>query len=449
MRNPKSGFGGCVWARIMFVTLLVVVSFVPDQIWGKKPETVLITSDPPGARVEANGHYLGVTPYEWKVGNWALNPKKSFATSKKLGERVIVTVSADGYVSKTLEFTSQPLQWVSLNGMNRQTYYVITSTSFHFELEKVSAFLGENPYREREGDSPDNGPSTQAGALIRAALPAIVMIKTPEGSGSGFVITESGIVVTNKHVVGSHQSVTVRTGKGEELHSSSIFLDPEKDLALVKLDAPTSEFLRLADPALLEVGEDVIAIGSPGVGLSSLENTVTKGVVSGFRTLNNTVLIQTDAAINPGNSGGPLLDQEGHVVGVNTAKIVGESVSGLNFAISSGEVIEMLRKHFDFVPEYPSGKGPADLERREKVDSVSSVEGSQPTLGAGAGESTGQDVSADPRQTREIAAGMTMEEVEEIFGPPQTKAVLGDKTLYRYPRMVVEFVAGKVTDVRF
>jgi hypothetical protein len=113
-------------------------------------------------------------------------------------------------------------------------------------------------------------------------------------------------------------------------------------------------FLFLADPAKTNVGAEVLAIGSPGTSVSgTLANSVTKGIVSGFRTTDqNGVLIQTDAAINPGNSGGPLVNMQGEVVGVTSLKITGLSITGLNFAISAGELLDTLREHFGYVPNY-------------------------------------------------------------------------------------------------
>ena len=162
------------------------------------------------------------------------------------------------------------------------------------------------------------------------------------------MIANGAIVVTNKHVVGTSSRVTIVTSKGESATSESIFLDPENDLALVKVEGIELPSLDIADPSGPNVGTEVIAIGSP----IGLQNTVTSGVIGGFRRTDAYgVLIQTDAAISPGNSGGPLLDRKGRVVGVNTLKLTGEELSGLNFAISSGELLAMLKKHFGYTPD--------------------------------------------------------------------------------------------------
>ncbi len=165
-----------------------------------------------------------------------------------------------------------------------------------------------------------------------------------EGVGSGFVYDADGHVVTNQHVVDGADRVTVTYADGTERSAEVVGTDPSTDLAVLKVDDPPASArpLQLADPSSIEVGEPVIAIGSP----YGLEGTLTAGIVSALdrditapngRTI--TGVIQTDAAINHGNSGGPLLDAEGRVIGVN-AQIESETGGsvGIGFAIPSGTV---------------------------------------------------------------------------------------------------------------
>jgi putative serine protease PepD len=168
--------------------------------------------------------------------------------------------------------------------------------------------------------------------------------ETQQAQGSGFVYDEQGHIVTNQHVVDGAESISVLFPNGQRYDATLVGSDASTDLAVIKVDAPASalEPLELADSSQLEVGEGVVAIGSP----FGLEDTVTAGIVSaldrqmealnGF-TINNS--IQTDAAINHGNSGGPLLDLDGRVVGVN-AQIRSESggSDGIGFAIPSNTV---------------------------------------------------------------------------------------------------------------
>jgi len=156
-----------------------------------------------------------------------------------------------------------------------------------------------------------------------------------QAAGSGIIITSDGLILTNNHVVGEADNITVLLADKRELKAKVIGTDPQSDVALIKIDATGLPVIPLGDSDKLEVGEWVIAIGSP----FELNQTVTVGVVSakgrsriGINDYEN--FIQTDAAINPGNSGGPLLNIHGEVIGINTA-IFSRSggYMGIGFAI--------------------------------------------------------------------------------------------------------------------
>ncbi|MBI2196928.1 trypsin-like peptidase domain-containing protein [Candidatus Daviesbacteria bacterium] len=164
--------------------------------------------------------------------------------------------------------------------------------------------------------------------------------------GTGFVVSEKGIIVTNKHVVDDPDiKYNVVTKDGQKYEIRKIYRDPVLDLAIVQVDAGDLKALELGDSSKLKVGQTVIAIGNA---LGRLTNTVTTGVVSGVgrrvvtgdpfsgtaESLDD--LIQTDAAINPGNSGGPLLNSAGQVIGVNVA--VTEGAQNIGFAIPINSV---------------------------------------------------------------------------------------------------------------
>jgi S1-C subfamily serine protease len=156
------------------------------------------------------------------------------------------------------------------------------------------------------------------------------------GSGSGFVISTDGYLVTNNHVIENAHSIKAAFTDGMELNAGLIGADASTDIAVLKVYDGDLKPLQFADSDLLEPGQIAIAIGNP----MGLHHTVTAGVVSATgRTLrsNNGRLIddviQTDAALNPGNSGGPLVNSEGKVIGVNTAVIA--AAQGLCFAVSS------------------------------------------------------------------------------------------------------------------
>ncbi len=161
-------------------------------------------------------------------------------------------------------------------------------------------------------------------------------VKVQPGSGSGFIISTDGFVVTNNHVIENAQDIRVSLADGRMVKAELKGTDPSTDIAVLKIDVSGLRPLVFADSESLQPGQIAIAIGNP----LGLQHTVTAGVVSALgRTLraNNGRLIddiiQTDASLNPGNSGGPLVDSSGRVIGVNTATIM--SAQGLCFAVSS------------------------------------------------------------------------------------------------------------------
>lgn len=171
------------------------------------------------------------------------------------------------------------------------------------------------------------------------------------GVGSGVIFDENGYVLTNDHVVHGATNITVSLHDGRQVNGELVGTDPSTDLAVVKIDEKNLPVAVLGSSDNLRVGSLAIAIGNP-LGLD-LQRTVTAGIIS---ALNRTIrtedgkiledLIQTDASINPGNSGGPLVDFQGHVIGINTAKAT--QAEGIGFAIPIGlakPIVDELISH--------------------------------------------------------------------------------------------------------
>ncbi len=173
--------------------------------------------------------------------------------------------------------------------------------------------------------------------------------------GSGFIVSEDGLIITNKHVVlDTEAAYTVLTNDGTEYDIEQIYRDPLNDLAIVKINAQNLKPLPLGDSTKMKLGQMAIAIGTP---LGEFQNTVTVGVVSGLgrgitagspyegfvEELDN--VIQTDAAISPGNSGGPLLNSSGQAVGVNTA--IAGGGQNLGFAIPINVIKDLIKSFKD------------------------------------------------------------------------------------------------------
>jgi serine protease Do len=216
---------------------------------------------------------------------------------------------------------------------------------------------GPRLWRERspgEAALPDFVPPTSLAPLIRSVSRSVVNVSTvgaadagdggdAESLGSGFIISSSGYVVTNNHVVEKGQQIAVRLEDGREFFAELVGRDSSTDVALLKLkgnDVRDLPYAFLGNSDKLEVGDWVMAIGNP----FGLDHSVSQGIISakerviGIGPFDD--FIQTDALINPGNSGGPLFNMRGEVVGVNTAII--SRGQGIGFAVPINMVKDLL-----------------------------------------------------------------------------------------------------------
>jgi hypothetical protein len=165
--------------------------------------------------------------------------------------------------------------------------------------------------------------------VVNRVLPAVVLVEAGGSRGSGFFVAPDTLL-TNVHVVGRHSSVTVRRSSGPTLTARVEATGSDVDVAVLKISPAdgTQPTLALGSTADARLGQEVFAIGSA---LGLLENTLTRGIVSGIRQTGTATLVQTDAAVNPGNSGGPLIDRTGRVLGIITMGYTERQ--GLNFAV--------------------------------------------------------------------------------------------------------------------
>jgi putative serine protease PepD len=176
--------------------------------------------------------------------------------------------------------------------------------------------------------------------VVRLVGPAVISIRTRDGSGSGVVIRRSGLALTNAHVVEGTQEVTVRLASGGVRMARVVKMDRARDLAVLKVSGwDEASAAQLGSMREVAPGTSVVAIGSP---LGVLEHTATKGIISAIREVDGIRWIQTDAPINPGNSGGPLVDHRGRVVGIVTKRVNDSGAVGLGFAVSAEEAALVL-----------------------------------------------------------------------------------------------------------
>jgi S1-C subfamily serine protease len=211
------------------------------------------------------------------------------------------------------------------------------------------------------------------GKGVRHANPAVLLLSSTEGHGSGFLLTETGVAVTNAHVAKGQTGLTATTGNGQTFNAKVEYVDSSLDIALLKLEGSNFPHLTVADLSSIQTGSAVVAIGTPSQGF---QNTLTKGIVSAIGTMPNEhgTWIQTDAAINPGNSGGPLLNASGEVIGINTQKPFlsgdGRPLQGIGFALSASDLVGVLNRFYpniSFANPVPTAQSKDDAKGKVTV----------------------------------------------------------------------------------
>jgi serine protease Do len=245
--------------------------------------------------------------------------------------------------------------------------------------------------------------------------------------GTGVIVKSDGWIVTNAHVVKDMERIVVITADGKEYAGTRKQIDVTSDLALVKINATKLKVATLApSPLKVQVGESVIAIGTPVS--FSLRNTATVGVISGMnRSVSSDYnLLQTDAAINPGNSGGPLVNLKGEVVGINSMKFVDVDIDSMGFAIPA-DTVQYVLNHFY---KYGQVKRPSlGLELEESWSAVVGLPTEEPMTviavtpgnAAKAGVQVGDQLySVNGKQVSSI---VELNELLKAFLPGQTISV--------------------------
>ena len=351
-----------------------------------RADTLKITSTPPGAKVEIDGVVMGTTPCELKYPGGYFHRTVTIY-GKMLEHPLRARISLKGYLTKELELTEGPEEWVNTTGKVRQKYYLFKADHFDVELERVEATLTGAVETSGTKHKSAAAPPVELPLeeIVRRSTPAVLLLRGAQKQGTGFLITATGVVATNAHVVRDETRLIAVARGGAEYPARVAYLESDVDFALVKIEGTNLPHLALSDLSRLSPGQSVVAIGNPGGGMT---NTVTKGIVSAVGPKNELgpgTWIQTDAAVNPGNSGGPLLDSSGEVIGITTARAVSGPVAsggaatpleGIGFALSSADMLRILRR---FYPDAGVEKlsVPAELPGEGTVHVLSEPDGAE------------------------------------------------------------------------
>jgi serine protease Do len=316
-------------------------------------------------------------------------------------------------------------------------------------LLAVSLLVGRGVGTENEA-SPRRTPIVKA---VEKTRNSIVTIKVPRAGtrdtvGTGVIVDERGYVVTNRHVIGSSDTVNVMLPGGKAATADVVAVETALDLAILKLNASTkfSAVSMATDSSDLMVGETVIAIGHP----FGYTNTVSTGIIS---ALNREItmptgdvlsgLIQTDASINPGNSGGPLLNIYGQMIGINVA--LRDGAQGIAFAINAETVERVLNKHL-------SARRQAGVSHGLKVKSrILAKTGAQSVVVTAAAAQLKQGDEILAIGDRQVANGFDIERALWSKRPGQTvalKVVRNGAEITVQLRLNSEDGAGQVAEAR-
>lgn len=301
--------------------------------------------------------------FQHSAAAWDTQPEKP----KKKGGKVLKTVLI------SLLVVALVVMGCAVTGYSVNSYWEARSNAMEEELETLEDKLEQLQEQIRDNSYTGNGnsisgtPNVSPDGMTPAQVYAqnvktVVAINNQvttnifgqvsemASSGSGFIISEDGYIVSNYHVVEGASRLTVILYDGTEYEAKLIGFDEANDLSLLKIEATGLPFATIGSSDDLIVGDQVVAIGNP---LGELTSTLTVGYVSAKDrdvSTDGTVInmLQTDAAINPGNSGGPLFNMKGQVVGITTAKYSGTtssgaSIEGIGFAIPIDDVVNKIR----------------------------------------------------------------------------------------------------------
>jgi len=363
-----------------------------------------INSVPQGAKVEIDGISVGTTPFEKNYPGGYFHRTKT-ALGSRLEHPMIARISLDGYATKELSLCTGPATWRNIRGNNLGEYWLIKSDHFDVKLEMISnIFRGTVTARgsRDEGVGASSGivRDAEAGvsselsltALVEHTKPAVVYLKGWEKTGTGFFVSDTGVIATNAHVARDEETLLTVMPDGVQLEATVVYIDANLDIALAKVEGTEFPHLTLAEASTVRQGENVVAIGNPG---DAMLFSVTKGIVSAvgqFPSAGPGTWIQTDTPINPGNSGGPLLNSRGEVVGINTQKLIKKNVSGIGFALSASDLISILRQFYPEIQEPgPEAQRKSDDKKpvKSRTEKLAAAPGSdQPAIKPSSGRGT-------------------------------------------------------------
>jgi len=284
----------------------------------------------------------------YPLAGWGISDGKGEASItvewqiySRIGRKIIKKITSIGTSSIKNSSTSGQYD-VFYNAFSQAVRGLLSNKEFHDIVSNDSPVVSlEDNGQSRGLIPPIHYHKTSSKVSLDESKKRVVTVYAGDGHGSGFFISEDGHIITNSHVVENAKKVVIRINGGVELTGDVLSSDRNRDISLIKANINSAQFLNI-NVNDLATGETVYAVGSPY--MNDFEGTITSGIISDYRVIDDLRFIQSDAAINPGNSGGPLLDSNGNVVGVAVSTFsVRERTTGINFFIPIADALASLR----------------------------------------------------------------------------------------------------------
>jgi S1-C subfamily serine protease len=348
-----------------------------------KADKLTITSTPPGATVEIDGVKVGKTPFVKDYPGGYFHRTKT-AVGSRLEHPLMARVTLEGFAPKVVALCDGPQQWRDHLGRTHGEYWTFKISSFEVSLTPVAkAFTGEVAVKTAQNASVEYVRDLKLEEVVALVKPSVVYLEGSKKSGTGFLVTRTGLIVTNAHVAREEESLQARFSGGVELTAEVAYIDDDLDIALLKVEGANFPHLVLAETATVRQGQEVLAVGNPG---QAMLFSVTKGIVSGIDEFPNAgqgTWIQTDAQLNPGNSGGPLVNMQGAVVGIATSRPAGGNTTGIGFALSASDLMRVLRNFYPqeklLTEKLAAPKGTATLRPSNVSEGSDQLTGDRPS----------------------------------------------------------------------
>jgi len=236
--------------RIFAISVLCLAA--STQSFAK--DYLTINSQPQGATVEIDGVVVGKTPYTVEVPGGYLRGAKS-VFGKLLRHQVHLKLSLDGYLTKEMDLASGPTPWIAYNGTYHGDFWLLKSATFDLTLQKAAtSFTGNFQATLSNSTVLTMGPALPTEEIVRNSNGAVLLLTGSQGSGSGFIVSGTGVAVTNAHVARGQDTLTATSGNGQSFQSKVVYVDPTLDIALIKLEGSGFPQLKLAPTQTVQSG---------------------------------------------------------------------------------------------------------------------------------------------------------------------------------------------------